>query len=183
MSEATKPRRAHEWKRGDPLTAENLRAGVPGINEILKMWPWVLDSLRRVDQLFDDRNPSPFKFIFPGKILATTQDGTNRWKYDIIEQAKASKGYGGWADGGRVVVARNLVENQNDGAGVEGNGVDHDGADIGNFDIVPAPVDCIVWVHEVSFIPTDDPDSPTDDPLDAIIEYWFQYENADDGTC
>ena len=179
-------RRLHNWKSGDRLSAQNLGAGVPSVNEVLRMFPWVLDKLRQVDPFIAQLERIESS-IFPGKITGTTGVATNQWTYNITEQRKTAQGYGGWSDlnGGRVVVARNTIENMNTGSGIEGNGVDHDGSAFTstNFQMMPAPAGVIVFVHQINFTPSDAPPLPTDPPLSPESEYWFEYENADDGTC
>ena len=180
--------RVHPWKRGDLLSAKNLGAGHEGLNEVLRMWPWVLDSLRRHEQIFDENASELKRQLFPAIVTAFTAHSSNRWKYTIAEVWKTARAYGGWSTvtDGRSGTAYSMSEDMNSGSGIEGNGVDHSGADFTstNFDMVPIPVNSKVAVMEIVFQPTDEPPLPTDPPLPPEIEYWIvNWPNADDGTC
>ncbi len=67
---------------------------------------------------------------------------------------------------------QNSTELNNTGSGVEGNGVNYDGADYpDNFDMQPIPTDAVVFIRPMQ-------------PEDTSTVLWLtQYENADDGTC
>jgi hypothetical protein len=105
----------------------------------------------------------------------------NRWVYAWTEQAKATAGYGGWSNkaapvrSGTTTVkpARNMMEDMNNGAGVEGNGVDVANLDTATytFAIQPIPAGVIVVMHEVVEAAT------------GTTEYWFSSANGVDGTC
>lgn len=113
---------------------------------------------------------------FWGKITASSADGTNRWSYTFSEVEKTAAGYAGWAvrDGGWSGTARNTLENMNSGTGVQGNGVDVDGADWpADFDIEACPTNAIVRIHRETFMASET----------ATEEFWFQYANGVDGTC
>ena len=102
----------------------------------------------------------------------------NRWDYGWTEVEKATAGASGtWSapTSGRSgtttsTPAWNFIETINDDAGVQGNGVDIDGADFpAGFSVQPVPDNTLVRMHEVI--------------VDGTTEYWFQYENGIDGTC
>ena len=100
-----------------------------------------------------------------------------KWSYTFTEVQKATLGYGGWATkaNGHAGVAYNSIEDMNDGAGVQGNGVDVDNLDTAEFTfaIQPAPADVIVRMYRVLLTVLDN-ETP---------EHWFQYENGVDGEC
>jgi hypothetical protein len=112
---------------------------------------------------------------------AADSPAQGRWVYAWTEVEKTAAGYGGWTavDGGRSGTtgtdpAYNSIEDANDGTGVQGNGVDVDGADYpAGFAQQPAPANIIVEMVVVSLVVEDVP----------LTEYWFTYEGADDGTC
>jgi len=121
---------------------------------------------------------APTYHFFAARIAGNTSLGSNQWTYSWVEVEKTSAGYGGWTtrDEGRSGTddAYNRAEDMNDGADLEGNGVDVDGADFpAGFAVQPAPTGSIVLMEAVHF------------PLDgeAAVEYWFTHENAIDGTC
>lgn len=100
----------------------------------------------------------------------------NRWVYSWVEVGKGAAGYGGWESvtGGRSGTtstdpARNFMEDGNDGAGVEMNGVDL-GNLPGSFAIQPVPAGAIVRMEIV--------------PVDGSVEFWFNPGgNGVDGSC
>jgi hypothetical protein len=103
----------------------------------------------------------------------------NRWVYAWSEVEKTTAGYGGWTtlSGGRSGTtstdpARNTVEDMNDGAGVEGNGVDVANLDTDTytFAIQPIPAGVIVRIYKVLL-------------TTGAVEYWFALPNGVDGTC
>jgi len=93
--------------------------------------------------------------------------GNDRWSYAFTEVEHTGAGYDGWATktGGRSGTAYNTIEDMNDGAGVEGNGVDLGTLDTPTY--LPAASGAIVWMHELKH----------DTGSTPRIEYWFQYEN------
>lgn len=111
---------------------------------------------------------------FPARITAWATDSTNRWTYSFVEVVKKTAGYGGWSTrtGGRTGTARNMFEDMNDGAGIEGNGINVDGTDFpAGFKMQPVPAGTVVMVYRV---------------LEASAgaqEFWFDFVNAVDGTC
>jgi len=110
---------------------------------------------------------------FIARITGNAADGTNRWKYTFVEVEQTTAEYGGWTTlaSGRAGTARNLIEDINSAAGVQGNGVDLGHLDTTDytFALQPAPANVIVRMWEV--------------PYGTMTEYWFQYENGVDGTC
>jgi len=117
--------------------------------------------------------PSPYRAGFFARISGNTADGTNRWYYSFVEVEKTGAGYDNWTTqaGGRTGTARNLSEDINDAAGVQGNGVDLANLDTADytFTIQAVPTNGLVRVWETR--------------TGATTEYWFQYENGVDGTC
>ena len=79
----------------------------------------------------------------------------------------------------------------NTGIGIQGHGVDVDGANYPDgFNVMPAPIGCIVpaWIITVSPDPTqhlrDDRDTTVSwEHKIPFNEAWFSYNNPDDGTC
>ncbi len=111
---------------------------------------------------------------FDAKITGSSSVGDNQWQYTWIRVEKAAPGHdpGAWIQiSGQTGIAYNRVESMNSAVGVQGNGVDVDGADYPpGFSPQPCPEGCIVRLYELK--------NGTGDS-----EYWFSYENADDGTC
>ncbi len=108
---------------------------------------------------------------FVAKITGATAGNPNQWSYSWTRQKLTTSGYTGWTDDEQTgnANAYNLSEVMNDGAGLEGNGVDIDGADFpAGFELMPVPVGAFVWMRAVK---------------GALTEYWFQYENGIDGEC
>ena len=106
-------------------------------------------------------------------ITGKAADGTNRWKYTFVEVEQTTAEYGGWTTlaSGRSGTSRNLSEDINDAAGVQGNGVDLANLDTADytFTIQAVPTNGLVRMWEAQ--------------NEAVTEYWFQYENGVDGTC
>ena len=111
---------------------------------------------------------------FPARITSFATAATNQWTYSFVEVVKSAAGYGGWTTrtGGRTGTARNMFEDMNDGAGIEGNGINVDGTDFpSGFEMQPVPAGTVVMMHRV---------------LEAAAgtqEFWFDFVNAVDGTC
>jgi hypothetical protein len=112
-------------------------------------------------------------------IGVSATDGTNRWKYAWTEYTKSTTGYGGWVavTGGRSGTtttdpARNFVEDMNDAAGIQGNGVNLSNL-LGTFALIACPSGVLVWMNKISFV-----SSGT-----GYTEYWFSYETGVDGAC
>ena len=128
----------------------------------------------------------PYEEDFWARLLAVEQLSPNRWRYQFVEvvHSDVGEGYGSWVvkTGSRTGYAYNSVEDPNDGAGLEGNGVDIDrlsqcicgesSSDSGTpcCRLLPAGLGAIVRMKQVRF--------GTD--AQARIEYWFQYENQYD---
>ncbi len=109
---------------------------------------------------------------FFAKIVNYAVEGTNQWRYTCEQVVKRTTAYTGWHGTNVHFEAFNTCEHINDGAGVEGNGVDVDNPSFEGFSIQPAPVGSIVRVWAV--LPSGSPQT---------TEYWFSYENGIDGEC
>jgi len=98
--------------------------------------------------------------------------GGNQWSYQVRDQTIGNTdGYGAWSDGATTRTAYNLTEELNSGSGTQGNGIDIDGTDFpAGFEMQPAPVGTYVLLYAV-------------EQPDMSVAYYFQYENAVDGTC
>ena len=114
--------------------------------------------------------------MFVATISSATAYVDNIWNYTCTKVHKT--GITGYETGAWFAVwdtpqpAFNLIEFGNSGVGVQGNGVDIDGADFPEtFALQPCPVGTLVMMYTIQL------------PLSAGIEYWFQYENGVDGTC
>ena len=110
---------------------------------------------------------------FTAKISASTSLGNNQWTYTFAEVTKTGTGYTEWTTrtGGRSGTAHNLFEDMNDGAGIQGNGINIDGADFPEgFAVQAVPTGTVVMVHRIV-------ESGGDQ------EFWFSYVNAVDGEC
>ncbi len=110
---------------------------------------------------------------FDAKITGSSAVGDNQWRYTWVRVVKAAAGHdpGAWLELSETGYAYNRVESMNSALGVQGNGVDIDGASYpAGFSPQPCPEGCIVRLQEVKNGSGDS-------------EYWFSYENADDGTC
>lgn len=100
---------------------------------------------------------------------------TNRWQYAWSEQVRNATGWetpeGGRSGTTEEDFALNSVEANNDGAGVEGHGVDVDGDDYPDgFEVQPIQGDRVVRMWEEA-------------TADGELCYSFEATNADDGTC
>jgi hypothetical protein len=110
---------------------------------------------------------------FWAKITGHAEDpaGWHRWRYAWEEVVPpAEEGYGEWTATGRSGTtdenpARNTVENYNSASGGQGNSINVDGLP-GSFDIMPVIANTVI----VRMFVTNG-------------QYWFQYENAVDGSC
>jgi len=121
---------------------------------------------------FDESLLTTADTSFWAKITGRTSLGSNRWSYTFANVTKGgSVGYGGtWTNGSTAGTAYNSIEQINNGAGIEGNGVDVDGTDFpSGFSIQPVPTNSIVRIFETA--------------NGGTTEYWFSYENGIDGTC
>jgi len=109
---------------------------------------------------------------FVARVGVATRDGSNfRWNYPFVEIQKTTTGFGAWEDkpGGRSGSMRNLIESENDTAGLFGNGVNSANL-VGSLQLQPIPEHTRVRVFTVTNAAGDG-------------EYWCQYENAIDGAC
>lgn len=110
---------------------------------------------------------------FWGEITASTSDGDNKWLYSGTEKRRTSTG---WEDkpGGRTFTgAINGMESPNSASGVQGNGIDLDGAiftDNDQIEMQPIATGVVVRVWE-------------DLLEDGTKVYTFNSPNAMDGPC
>ena len=108
-----------------------------------------------------------------GIVISAALVAPGQWIYVVRERIKQTPGYGGWIDrpNGREVPAFALVEDMNDGEGVENHGVDVDNLP-GTFATQPLPVGSRVVVTEVRFADGNN------------LEYWITGSmNGVDGSC
>ena len=154
------------------------------LNRAMDALQWFESNRRRIafkkpDQYVRRRDVPGFWAIILNSTPATGQP--NRWEYQWIEAKKNGRGYGTWAPDpeGRSSVndgnAYNVLENPNDGTGVEGIGVDVDTLP-GTFSIKPVSSSTLVRMSTIK-APAEEPEEP------AVVEYWFSYWNAVDGQC
>ena len=111
------------------------------------------------------------------KITVATVLATNRWVYTGVEQEAIDRAWQTLDDGGETVTKLyNAIEANNDGTGIQGHGVDIDGADYpAGFAVMPIAVGAVVRASPATVTNLD-----TDDPE---VQWWFSEINADDGTC
>ena len=200
----------HRWVKGEAITAEKLDAGNRAITEIINQNRILLDRLDAIERQLSEQMPvSGFMFVrITSQTVDTFDDAANdvkRWRYGVSEVYKTGKeGYdyqptSGDEDAhvwrakrnGFVGNAYNTIENMNTGLGIQGHGVDVDGANYPDgFNVMPAPIGCIVpaWIITVSPDPTqhlrDDRDTTVScEHKIPFNEAWFSYNNPDDGTC
>ena len=187
----------HRWKSGDLITAERLDSGNRLINRIILNQRRMMDRISILESRAKkklSREISHFKINSSSDYDSTA---INRWKYDLTQQYKADRGYdssvagetASWFDlpNGYTGIGFNYIENMNDGAGVEGHGVDVDGADYpAGFSVMPIPAGALVpgW-----FVTVDRTFKETKaggeevTVIDPTTEVWFLGYNTDDGTC
>lgn len=113
------------------------------------------------------------KYGFFARITGSSDYADNIWAYTFERVTKGSEAHspGAWLTGDLTGTAYNTIESINGAIGVQGNGVDVDGADFPiGFSIQPCPTGNIVVMKRVE-LSTDQ------------FEYWFSYENGVDGTC
>jgi len=114
------------------------------------------------------------------RVTGNTVYGPNQWVYDAEYVIKMTTGYGGWEamDGMADIEVYNMTEDPNTGAGVEGHGVNIDGADFPqNFSTQPIPNGVVRKLHRVPCF------QHVASGGDIIWENWIEYENAVDGLC
>ena len=110
---------------------------------------------------------------FWAKPSSPTSDGTNKWTYTVTEQVYSATGWADLTDGRSVSAVRNGMEANNDGTGIQGNGVDIDGTiftDNTDLEIQPIQGDPVVWVRRTY-------------DTDGTAIYAFSMTNAVDGDC
>src|SRR3990172_11779228 len=105
-----------------------------------------------------------------------SQGNPTQWTYSLKELRKSGVGYGAWTTKGiKTWNGYNFAEDQNDGNGEQGNGVDHDGADYPtNFNMSAIPTGSTVGGVVVN--------APSG--TSYVQEVWILYgPNGEDGTC
>jgi len=168
----------HNWTKGDPLRAEWLRAMVDAIPRIIRGGRDI--NIRRAGTRVVIENvqrqfAEELIFVKVDTAAATsvldTNDNPVQWTYEVTEYAKSGAGYGQWSEmeGGFSGNAFNIIEDQNDGTGVQGHGINHDEISAG-FNMSPVPVGTILIATVLT-----NPDDGS--------ECWFSYVNNVDGAC
>lgn len=116
---------------------------------------------------------------------AADSPAQNRWEYAWKSVTRwtnsnptQSGGYGQFNVGtqreGEFGTLYNLAEDMNDGAGVEGMGIDVDGDDFpAGFEVQPIPDDRIVRAYPEVYVSSGK----------KYTEFWADWNNAVDGTC
>jgi hypothetical protein len=135
-----------------------------------------LDRVRSATTGGTDPGTGGASIGFFAEITAATSagSGTNQWVYTAqkvsCHPALGAYAPGQWIKDGADITCYNSREVINSAFGVQGNGVDVDGADFpAGFEIQPCPVGNIVWLHRVGG--------------DDTYLLSFEYENGIDGTC
>lgn len=154
-----------------------INAGVLTVGEGLQLKRGATGTIISVIPRKKEPAPGFYALITGSSEIGATNKYTYSWK--MVE--KSTTGYGGWTAvtvGGSEITgtndAYNLVEDGNVASGTQGNGVANDGADYpAGFDLQPVPDDMvIVWMQPVLV-----------SSGGVVEEFWFSYENSDDGTC
>ncbi len=107
-------------------------------------------------------------------VATTIPDTTNRWVYTGVEQEAVDAGWQTLSGGETVEKLYNAIEANNDGTGIQGHGVDIDGADYpAGFAVMPLAVGAVVraWALNVTI------------EGEQELQWWCCDPNADDGTC
>ena len=106
------------------------------------------------------------------KVVSSAVLSTNRWTYTLRQQDMSDTGWSDTTDYYTYTPCYNGCEANNDGTGVQGNGIDIDGADFpAGMAIVPIAVGCVVqlWPGQLTA---------------AGVRTWrFFAVNSVDGTC
>lgn len=128
--------------------------------------------IRWLDANIDGRRADGFW----AKITGSSAQGSNKWRYAWTEMYQSGAETYSTLTGGRsgttsTGYATNSKERSNTGSGVEGHGVDVDGADYpAGFSVQPIQGNPIVWMRQTQLTAT-------------TWAYAFTDVNADDGTC
>lgn len=165
-----------QFSQGENLLSASL------LNRMVKMLQWYEGQYRKLEVKKPERYERKDRPGFWAIIIGSQLETPNRWRYSWLEAEKAGVGYDGWGprpDGRQGIVgddrAYHLTEDQNDGSGVEGNGVNVSNLP-GTFSLRPVPPGAIVRMWTVTAPPLE-PEGP------LRTEHWFAYGNAIDGTC
>lgn len=109
------------------------------------------------------------------RISGSSSLGGNKWTYSFVQVVKTAAGYGGWTDRSGGITGTNtlynLIEDQNAGSGVLGNGITV--ANLAGLTVKPIPTGTRVRIFPVRF----------DVSGTSTREWWTSYENGVDGTC
>lgn len=133
-----------------------------------------------VEILWTDRNagggpayvrlPAAYDTTIWGRITAHTSIGPNQWRYDFrhVRRADTGTGYGTWQNhpSGLTGVAYNSIEDPNDGAGEEGNGVTVGSGLV----LLPLGLNAVTRIYPVPYGLAAPPS----------VEFWFAAENEYD---
>lgn len=111
---------------------------------------------------------------FWAEIGDATDKADNQWWYDWMEVRRTSTGFeafDGARDSDTCEQAINSVEENNGSSGIQGNGIDHDGADYpAGFELQPIRGNPVRRMY-VDYL------------ADGSAVYTFEASNAEDGTC
>lgn len=167
------PTGADRIARGRNLTGEELHSALAETEAKPIGGTGILVQRSGQQSIIREREQRPRRMVqWIGNIVSSVLVNPNQWHYIVQERIKATAGYGGWTDrpSGRIGTGYNFDEDANDGAGVEGHGVDV-GNLPGDFATKPVPNGWPVLVTEVRLADGSE------------IEYWFERMNGIDGTC
>lgn len=121
-----------------------------------------------------------FKVTAAAPVAASNDTNGNptQWIYTASEAYKSDVGYAAWtvkaAEDGFTGNCYNFSENTNDGTGVQGNGIDHDGSGYpSTFSMQPIPIPQFVPGYLVS----------APDGAGIALEAWVNWVNGEDGEC
>lgn len=163
----------------NPAIAELLGGSLDGIQK------WVVVEIMKIEAVdtSEDDDDNPTQWTYKGQIVRPSTetlgygDGSTRFT--------SNGGTGGWV---RLcectkeddwVNVYNFREYKNDGAGMQGNGVNHDGSSYPeNVKMTDLMVGELYPAMEVTKWKTDDEGNRR-----RIIEYWVNSPNGEDGTC
>ena len=170
----------HKWQPGDPLRADLFRQMTEAIPRILRGGRGI--DVRKVGDQVAVSSTAPIKgseliwvSVDSSGSAATGVNDTNgnpvQWKYTVTEQVKNAAGYGGWTDkdGGFTGTAYNLIEDANDGSGMQSHGINHDNINSG-FNMSPIPDGTMLRAQLLR-------------TAGSTLEAWVSYVNNVDGDC
>lgn len=162
------------FRRGDAPSAgqfNRLAAAVPQVSGDGRTMVSRLGSRVTVGTA---NTPWPLFPIFMGRVLSSTLIAPNQWEYQIVQVGKSDTGYAVTEEYPNAYkgVAYNMLELDNKGSGVQGNGVNVDQLP-GGFSLGPIPSGA--WPHPVYLWKLSS--SP------GHIEFWLYYANPVVGVC